>query len=74
MKKEGTISNFYTRNGVMFARKHKEMKYVKIKSGTNKTKVTDLVNGAQRMDQPIRQLGQDGQTHPHDTQRKQGAN
>ena len=74
MKKEGTISNFYTRNGVIFARKHKEMKYVKIQPGTSKDKVRELVNEAQKMDQPIRQLGQDGQTHPRQTQGRQGAN
>ena len=62
MKKEGTISNFYTRNGTIFARKNKDMKYVKIQAGMSKTITEELVNGAQKIEQPIRQTGQQEQT------------
>lgn len=73
MKKEGNISNFYTRNGVIFARKNKEMKYVKIQPGTSKAKVREQVNGAQKMDQSIRQAGQDSQSYFRQTLGRQGA-
>ena len=63
MKREGTISNFYTRNGTIFARKNRDMRYVKIHPGTTKAKTQELVSGAQKMEQPNRQLEQHGQAH-----------
>lgn len=71
MKKEGSISNFYTRNGIIFARKNKEMRYVKIEPGSTKAMTLELVTGAQRQDQYIRQSGPPGQAYPHLPERKQ---
>ena len=57
MKKEGIISNFYTRNGVIFARKNREMKNVRIEPNSTKAMTQELVNGAQKQEQPLRQPG-----------------
>ena len=71
MKKEGSISNFYTRNGIIFARKNREMRYVKIEPDSTKAMTLELVNGAQRQEQFARQSGPPGQSHSHQPQRKQ---
>ena len=74
MKKEGTISNFYTRNGVIFARKNREMKYVRIEPNSTKVMTQELVNGAQRQEQPVRQPGPStsaGQSYPPLSHKKQ---
>ena len=48
---------------MIFSRKNKDMRYVKIHPGTTKVKTQELVSGAQKMEQPNRQLEQHGQAH-----------
>lgn len=59
MKKEGSISNFYTRNGVIHTRKDKNREYVKIQPNTSKEDVIKMVNDAPRKD-PNRQNARHG--------------
>lgn len=68
LKKEGSISNFYTRNGVIFARKNRDMKYVKIEPGTNKAKSEELISKAGKADHTVPQASGGTISHPKPAQ------